>query len=608
MSAEGKAPSGRDLSMGWLAGTVLTGVTSVLLMGGALYVSFAGVDSFSTAYKALDIPPSNTSAVVAEGKTSRQRPVLATKSTRDEIEASVMEPGPGGDIIRNATFVRVNATLATSQTILTDDVAGYEPENYLDAVENDIGLPATVSLDVVGEPVDAEVVISRSNLPMDYVPERSVDDLTAASFAAIGSDIVGDTALAYAPLMDSGEPVKGLMIGLAENVTVVPKSLLSGDQQRVTERIVKLEETVALDEALMKHGFTSQSAASVMATVRNVVPVTTLPAKSRLRILLGPSRTGLALIPYRVSIYRHDDTTNADSHVATVALTDAGQYVLGLAPADIPFAEDSTERINMAALPTIYTAIWETGRQNELDDPTISRIIALVAYDVDLTRKVQPGDSMELLQAASVDDTPAQLLYVGLTLGKSERNFYRYRTEDGAVAYFDEAGESGKRFLLRRPLEGGGRLTSAMGLRVDPFNGGNASHEGTDFAAPGGTPIYAAADGTIEMAQWYSGYGRYVRMGHTNGYKTAYAHMSRIADGISPGTAVRQGEVIGYVGSTGRSTGNHLHFELEINGRVADPLEVKLPRARTLPARYTDDLNQTIDQVRRIMTSSSPEV
>jgi len=84
--------------------------------------------------------------------------------------------------------------------------------------------------------------------------------------------------------------------------------------------------------------------------------------------------------------------------------------------------------------------------------------------------------------------------------------------------------------------------------------------------------------------------------------------MSRIADGISPGTAVRQGEVIGYVGSTGRSTGNHLHFELEINGRVADPLEVKLPRARTLPARYTDDLNQTIDQVRRIMTSSSPEV
>lgn len=606
LSAEGTEPGGREVSIGWLAGTVLTGVTSVLLMGAALYVSFAGIDSFSTAYKALDLAPSKTvSAAVAEGKTDRLRPILTTRSTRDEIEASVMEAVGESNVIRNARFVRVNATLATSETILTDDVVAYQPQDYLDAVESEIAATSLVSLDVMGEPVDAEVAVNTSALPLEFVPARSIDDAAAASFAAIGvSEVKQDYTMAYASMPGTSYDMASPSLGVAENVTVVPKNAVAGDGLRITERIVKLEETTYLADALLKHGFTAAGAQSVLETVRNIVPVTTLAARSRLRILLGPSRSGPGLIPYRLSIYRHDDITNSDTHVATVALTDAGQYVLGLAPPEIPFAEDSTERISVANLPTIYKSIWETGRRNELDDATISRIIALVAYDVDLTKKVQPGDFIELLQAAAVDALPAQLLYVSLTLSNAERSFYRFRTDDGAIAYFDESGESGKRFLLRRPLEGGGRLTSAMGSRIDPFNGGNANHEGTDFAAPRGTPIFAAADGTVEMAQWYSGYGRYVRLSHANGYRTAYAHMNQIADGIAPGDPVRQGQVIGYVGSTGRSTGNHLHFELEINGRVADPLEVKLPRARTLPPQYERDLEQTIEQVRGIMGTS----
>lgn len=605
LSAEGSERGGREVSLGWLAGTVLTGLTSVLLMGAALYVSFAGVDSFSTAYKALDLAPSGTAvAVVAEGKTDRRRPVLTTRSTRDEIEASVLENVGGTSLIRNTTFVRVNATLATSETILTDDVAAYEPQDYLGAVEDDVGSAVTVSLDVMGDPVDAEVAITSSALPLGFVPAQYIDDTAAASFAAMGiSELPTDYALAYASVPGSVYDLAPPM-GMAENVTVVPKNSVAGEGQRISERIVKLEETTNLADALLKHGFTAAAAESVMATVRNVVPVSTLAARSRLRILLGPSRSGTGLIPYRLSIYRHDDTTNSDTHIATVALTDAGQYVLGLAPSDIPFAEDSTESISVANLPTIYKSIWETGRRNELDDATISMIVALVAYDIDLMRKVQPGDAIELLQSAAAGTTPAQLLYVGLTFGNSERRFYRFRTDDGAVAFFDERGDSGKRFLLRRPLEGGGRLTSAMGSRIDPFNGGNANHEGTDFAAPRGTPIFAAADGAVEMAQWYSGYGRYVRLSHANGYQTAYAHMNQIADGIAQGDTVRQGQVIGYVGSTGRSTGNHLHFELEINGRIADPLEVKLPRARTLPPQYQGKLQQTIDQVRAIMVAS----
>ena len=158
----------------------------------------------------------------------------------------------------------------------------------------------------------------------------------------------------------------------------------------------------------------------------------------------------------------------------------------------------------------------------------------------------------------------------------------RFRTDDGTVDFYDPDGETGKRFLTRRPLQGGGRLASRFGLRVHPIFKSAGLHTGVDLASPKGTPIYASGDGVVERAQWVSGYGRYVELKHVNGFETGYGHMSRIADGMKPGVKVRQGQVIGYVGSTGNSTGNHLHFEIKVNGRFVDPLSVKLPRDNSL--------------------------
>jgi murein DD-endopeptidase MepM/ murein hydrolase activator NlpD len=126
-------------------------------------------------------------------------------------------------------------------------------------------------------------------------------------------------------------------------------------------------------------------------------------------------------------------------------------------------------------------------------------------------------------------------------------------------------------------------------------------HTGVDLAAKSGTPIYASGDGVIEKAQWVSGYGRYVEMKHVNGFETGYGHMNKIADGIKPGVRVRQGQVIGYVGSTGNSTGNHLHFEIKVNGRFVDPLSVKLPRDTTLPSQDIGSFKQTIAQINDLM-------
>jgi murein DD-endopeptidase MepM/ murein hydrolase activator NlpD len=126
-------------------------------------------------------------------------------------------------------------------------------------------------------------------------------------------------------------------------------------------------------------------------------------------------------------------------------------------------------------------------------------------------------------------------------------------------------------------------------------------HTGIDLSAPTGTPIYASGDGIVERAGWISGYGKKVELKHVNGFETGYGHMSRIADGMSPGARVRQGQIIGYVGSTGNSTGPHLHFEIIVNGRVVDPLSVKLPRDKSLPVQYEQAFQQSIAQIRDLM-------
>jgi murein DD-endopeptidase MepM/ murein hydrolase activator NlpD len=293
----------------------------------------------------------------------------------------------------------------------------------------------------------------------------------------------------------------------------------------------------------------------------------------------------------------------------TVALTDRGQYVLALEPPAVAFTEEDTEEVNLANLPSIYRSIWETGRKHDLPDAIIDRIAAMYAYDLDLTRRIAPGDSIDMLLTGSPETGDQELLYVSLKLGNTVRELFRYRTEDGVIDFYNPDGETGKQFLLRRPLEGGGTLRSRYGYRRHPVFGDYRLHTGVDLSARTGTPIYAGGDGIVERAQWFSGYGRYVELRHTNGYNTAYGHMTAIADGITPGTRVTQGQVIGYVGSTGVSTGPHLHYEIKINGHTVDPLAIKLPRANSLPPQYRVSFDNTVAQIRALMAhDAAPSV
>ena len=173
------------------------------------------------------------------------------------------------------------------------------------------------------------------------------------------------------------------------------------------------------------------------------------------------------------------------------------------------------------------------------------------------------------------------LLYANLTLSGTALRLYRYEDADGIIDYYNEHGHSVRKALLRTPVDGA-RLSSGFGMRRHPILGYSRMHQGIDFAAPSGTPIKAAGDGVIEVAGRDGGYGNYVRIRHNSEHKTAYGHLSRFASGIRPGVRVRQGQTIGYVGSTGQSTGPHLHYEVMVNNAQVNPMSLRLPTGKVL--------------------------
>tara|TARA_R110002124_G_scaffold53247_5_gene152753 strand:- start:473 stop:2443 length:1971 start_codon:yes stop_codon:yes gene_type:complete len=623
-STDGEIPHGRELSFAWLTGTVMTGLTSVLLMGAALYVSFQGQDTFSTAYEALQLSRPKAEAPSAtdmSAKSSRVRPVAATRSDLEIIEASIRQTVDGRDMISNQPFMRIRATLATAATSLSDGIPDYDPVAILNA-SRPITTAADaieINTDVYGAEVEGEVAVHLAAMPMTFVPPRAISDQSAAEFVRglvdSSTSIVGGTpTMAYAALgpsvRDLGRLDDGSTIGgVAENVTVVPKTTVAAEAGLGrSERFVTLREAAALPDVLGRNGFSATQSALVIDALRNVLRTTKLQAKTRLRILYGPlNREATSLVPYRLSLYEPRED-GSYTYEATVALTDTGQYVLGIEPDFVEFPDEDTEEINVANLPSVYRSIWETGRKHELDDATIERIIGMYAYDVDLTKKISAGDGIEILETAPDADGRAELLYVALTLGSTTRKLYRFGTDDGNVDFYDADGETGKRFLTRRPLEGGGVLRSRFGYRIHPIFHTRKLHTGVDLAARSGTPIYAAGDGVIKYYKWQSGYGNKVEIQHVNGYETAYGHMSRYADGISVGSHVRQGQIIGYVGSTGQSTGPHLHFEIKINGNLVDPLSVKLPKDNVLAQQYKGQFAQTMAQIDDLMERQAAPV
>jgi murein DD-endopeptidase MepM/ murein hydrolase activator NlpD len=226
---------------------------------------------------------------------------------------------------------------------------------------------------------------------------------------------------------------------------------------------------------------------------------------------------------------------------------------------------------------SLYQAAVDAG----VSEGALSDMVRILSYDVDFQRDIQKDDTFEIMyeRFTTADGRhvrDGQIQFLALTNNGRRIAAYAFETDDGFINYFDEAGHGVRKPLMRTPIDGA-RLSSSFGMRRHPILGYSRMHTGVDFAAPSGTPIYAAGDGVVRFAGRKGGYGNYVQIRHNSEFATAYAHMSRIL--VRNGERVEQGDVIGRVGSTGRSTGPHLHYEIIRNGQKVNPLDVRFPPA-----------------------------
>ena len=242
------------------------------------------------------------------------------------------------------------------------------------------------------------------------------------------------------------------------------------------------------------------------------------------------------------------------------------------------------ERRIAAARTPISTSLFEAGASLGVPTQVMANLIHIFSWDVDFQRDIHAGDQFSVMfeQYYSPSGKLAhngEILFASLTLGGEEKAIYRFEDSDGIVDYYGPDGKSIRKALLKTPIDGA-RLSSGFGMRKHPVLGYSKMHKGVDFAAPSGTPIFAAGDGVVEQIGPWSSYGNYLRIRHNGSLSTAYAHLKRYGKGLKKGARITQGQIIGYVGSTGRATGPHLHYEVIMAGKQVSPTSVNLPTGR----------------------------
>ncbi len=250
---------------------------------------------------------------------------------------------------------------------------------------------------------------------------------------------------------------------------------------------------------------------------------------------------------------------------------------------------------------TITESLFSDGIKNGVSPDILVKIISLFSFDLDFQRDIRVDTVVsisyefdEIIETGRLEYK--DIKYASIIIDGKQLEYFKFITNDGYVDYFNREGKNVKKSILKTPLDGA-RISSNFGMRKHPISGFNKMHKGVDFAAPIGTPIYAGGNGIVEYVGRNGGYGKYIRIRHNNGYKTAYAHLSGYKKGISKGVRVNQGEVIGYVGSTGNSTGPHLHYEIIYQNKHINPLKLKLPSGKVLEGKELENFKEEYKKI-----------
>lgn len=630
--ADGRSgpPDRREVSARWLSGTFLTGVTSSVLMGVALFAALDGRQQLATPpeiAELISIANGDDSGEVA--KTTRLVPPrqIAKAKDRRRMEVSMVTKVGDRDVIHTMPFVQIKMALAAGHTT-NRPYPPFDPmQVFGDDGDDNAGQPATAAAaagQIYGAKVESEMSLKTVDFPMETAAFDEKSDLSADEVEKVvreaGSDLsdgaVQVASLHYVDPQRFGDAFAESMAGsydvkiVPENVSVSPRAIADDQTPAFAEEIIPFTKDRDITEAFADSGYTGDDATGMAEAIAKLLNAPALKAGTVLRV--GLEVHGDAAKVVRTSVY--DKTT----HIVTIALDDHGQYVPAQEPEPNPELltafDDSPPVVVRGNLPNIYDGIYRAAYSYGMSKKMTQRLVKLLASGVDFQSRLNPADRLEVLFSQPDGDDQAsddsELLYVSSTFGGQTRNFYRFQLQDGSTDYFDENGSSAEQFLLRNPLPNG-RFTSGFGARKHPILGYVRMHTGTDWAAPIGSPIIAAGNGVVEKAGWAGGYGKQIILRHANGYETSYNHQSAFAKGIEPGVHVRQGQVIGFLGQTGLSTGPHLHYELIVNGTKVDSMRVRLPVGKVLKG---DDLvafkreRERIDDLLKQQDSNSLKV
>jgi murein DD-endopeptidase MepM/ murein hydrolase activator NlpD len=597
MIADGRSgpPDRREISARWLSGTFLTGLTSSVLMGVALFAALDGREFLATPPEIVNLANLDQAGEEEEAvKAQRLIPPRTSNRARDRrrMEISTMTREGDREVVRTMPFMHVSMALGAGHST-TRDYPRFDPMEVF--AEVDAPPPSPVTSLIYGAAVESEMSMRTIDFPIETANFDERADLSAdeveqvvRNTGAILTD--GDIQIASLHYVDPqrfGENFATQAFGTSygaritqENVSYAPRHEIADVDY--AEDIIPVMAESPIAEVFTSAGYESEDADAMAEALASLLDEDEIGEGTVLRI--GIETRGDTARIMRASVY------SGSRHRLTIAVNDSDRFVQASEPEMNPavltaFEEQRPVVRARGDLPTVYDGVYRAAFSYGMTSAMTQQMVRLLASEVDYQSRLKAEDALEVFFSHPDEENRAtemsELLYVSATFGGNTRNFFRFRMEDGTVDFFDDEGRSARQFLLRNPLPNG-RFRSGFGMRRHPILGYSRMHTGVDWSAPTGTPIIAAGNGTIEKAGWAGGYGRQIMIRHANGYVTSYNHQSRFAEGIKEGARVRQGQVIGYVGSTGLSTGPHLHYELLVNGAKVDPMRVRLPTGRTL--------------------------
>lgn len=610
-----RAPDRREISLRWLSGTFLTGITSSLLMGVALFAALDGRQQLAIpaeAYAKADIQEQQAEMarrgirLVASGLTPRP-------SDRDIVDVSTVIKEGDKEVIRKVPFAHVKIQLAGNYTT-QESYPTFDPLTIFASGDNAAVAAAVRTGAIYGTEVGSEISIKSKDFPVSALGLLTAGTLSTDEVeetVRTNGSILSDGAAQLAAIYyidprrfdardDDLEFASGLSARIVEqNMSVASPQLYNENTPEYADDIVVIRQGGSLENALFNAGYSRGQSEAISQALAKQYGNKDLSNGDVLRIGVVQIKERADVV--RASIYRKG------RHLVSVALNDDKQFVKAMEPPYLDAVnaafENSVQIVSNRDLPRVYDGIYRASLAYGMNQPMINQLVKLLASSVDFQGQLRPSDSLEAFFSVSGDDGKAtdasELLYVNAKFGDNTTRFYRFQSpDDGSIDYFDPEGKSIRQFLIRNPVPNG-RLTSGFGMRRHPVLRFSRMHTGTDWAAPRGTPIIAAGNGVVEKAGWSSGYGLQTIIRHPNGYVSSYSHQNAIAKGLKEGSRVTQGQVIGFVGSTGLSTGAHLHYELIVNNTKVDAMKVRLPGGKSLTG---EDLASFQQERKRIDT------